>query len=169
MSQLHFDQFQDAPSPVAPFHEIGEGIKICYDASALKRFAIVTVRKSMGYDETGRSAPYLIMDGNNFAQENWAGLEIALPDQAAQIALRLRAYPAQELAQRIYFTRNQVDHYIDLVPVTASDSFFTILHHRQDLIRAAGLPQDATDLRLNLFIAPSDWFAIGLMSVRLSR
>lgn len=167
MSELHFDKFGSEGELLRPYDEIGVGLRVCYAQGAISRLALAAGRKSEAWDERGELQRYIIVDANNFTIDDWFALEIWWPDDCHTLEMRMRAYPCTHFNQRLYFNNDDHDgQAVDLPQIAATDSFFTYVFHKEDLYRNNGLPRSAHNLRINLMVPASEWFVLGIMSLK---
>lgn len=158
---LFLDKFTSEEKAVLPYEEIGQGICLAYDYDSIKSGTVASVRRERLMKNQREKAECLIIDGINF-QESWFGLEIALPENFKKVTLKMRAYPSDYLYPKVFYDGGEHE----LMSVTATSKPFT--HHFSMMhLEMTGLPKDAKNPRLTMFVPNAQWFSLALFEVRM--
>ena len=146
--------FGTTQTVVPPYQDIGDGVVLAYDKAAFESGTVAQVRSDHGHS--------VIIDCQGF-QDQWFGLEITLGDEFEEVQMRLRTYPATHFYPRVYYGGGQQDLTKVEVSTDAFDLRFTWEH-----LQAAGVPENAKNIKLALLVPSSEWFVLELLKLEVS-
>ncbi len=156
---LDFDAFPEAACAVGPHTTVGRGVSLVWNAASAMR---VTVR---GGQPMGRTAPSLIVRGENRAQDDWFAVELDLPVRTRTVSLTARNYPAHRLFPRMHYDVAGETRYLDLADVAATDGFGTRHFDAAEWAKVLATSPDA--LRMTLLVPSTPWFAMEIAGLRI--